>query len=245
MGTIRNAGISIAVALTLAASSLVGTSSARADEPTPVDTAPAGTTTTPPSDATTSPADPTPPVTTPPVQTTTSIARVTAVVDGDTIRTSRGTVRLIGMDTPERGRCGYNTATANARRLAPVGSQVTLVKVAGRDNQDRYGRYLRYVSRNKVDLGGAQIKAGLADARYDSRDGYGWHPKQDTYVALDRANPDKYPHAACSIAPVKKYPPKATSGKYTGCRAYRSNGTSRDEKGRRYTKINCRTKRPL
>lgn len=32
---------------------------------------------------------------------------------------------------------------------------------------------------------------------------------------------------------------------YTGCRAYGSGGTSFDEKGRRYTKINCTTKRPI
>lgn len=32
---------------------------------------------------------------------------------------------------------------------------------------------------------------------------------------------------------------------YTGCRAYGSGGTSIDEKGRRYTKINCTTKRPI
>lgn len=32
---------------------------------------------------------------------------------------------------------------------------------------------------------------------------------------------------------------------YTGCRAYGSGGTSIDEKGRRYTKINCTSKRPI
>ena len=32
---------------------------------------------------------------------------------------------------------------------------------------------------------------------------------------------------------------------YTGCRAYGSGGTSIDEQGRRYSKINCTTKRPI
>ena len=31
----------------------------------------------------------------------TTTARVTKVVDGDTIRTTKGTIRLVGVDTPE------------------------------------------------------------------------------------------------------------------------------------------------
>ena len=121
----------------------------------------------------------------------TTTARVTKVVDGDTIRTTKGTIRLIGVDTPERGRCNADRATAKAKKVAPVGSKVTLTRVKGENNTDRYGRYLRYVSRNGVDLGGAQIKAGLADARYDSRDGYPRHPKQGNYRLWDAKYPDK------------------------------------------------------
>jgi len=33
-------------------------------------------------------------------------ASFVAVVDGDTVETSEGTVRIIGIDTPERGECG-------------------------------------------------------------------------------------------------------------------------------------------
>jgi hypothetical protein len=32
------------------------------------------------------------------------------------------------------------------------------------------------------------LRNGLAIARYDSRDGYGWHPKQRKYRKLDRHN---------------------------------------------------------
>ena len=246
MRTMKNPSLSLALAVTIAVSSLAAALPASADDSAPVPT----TVTSTPSDTPGAASDTTKPVEAvaarPAVSTTTSTARVTAIVDGDTVRTSRGTVRLIGVDTPERGRCGYSAATSNARRLAPVGSWVKLTRVAGRDNQDRYGRYLRYVSRNSVDLGGAQIKAGLADARYDSRDGYGWHPNQDSYVAQDIANPDKYADTACATATPTRKPAKATSGgKYTGCRAYGRYGTSRDSKGRRYTKIDCRTKRPL
>ena len=39
---------------------------------------------------------------------------VTKVVDGDTVVTSEGRVRLLGMDTPERGQCGFGPASSAA-----------------------------------------------------------------------------------------------------------------------------------
>ena len=119
----------------------------------------------------------------------TTTARVTKIVDGDTIRTTKGTIRLVGIDTPEVGKCNAAKATAKTRKLVPVGSRVTLTRPKGNNNTDRYGRYLRYVSRNGVDVGGALIKAGLADARYDSRDGYPRHAKQARYRSLGRPLP--------------------------------------------------------
>ena len=56
----------------------------------------------------------------------TTTARVTKIVDGDTIRTTKGTIRLVGIDTPERGRCNAAKATAKTRKLVPVGSRVKL-----------------------------------------------------------------------------------------------------------------------
>lgn len=118
-------------------------------------------------------------------------AKVIRVIDGDTVVTTKGTVRVIGIDTPERGHCGFNAATAKARRLAPAGSTVRLTHPGGgTDYKDRYGRILRYISHSGSDLGGAQIKAGLAKARYDSRDGYAWHPKQPSYVRWDKKYKD-------------------------------------------------------
>ena len=165
----------------------------------------------------------------------TTTARVTKIVDGDTIRTTKGTIRLVGIDTPERGRCNAAKATAKTRTLVPVGSRVKLTRPAGNNNKDRYGRLLRYVSRNGVDVGGALIKAGLADARYDSRDGYPRHAKQARYRAWDARYPDKRCTGTSSEA----------SDTYTGCRAYGPDGTSTDDQGRRYTKIDCTTKKPL
>ncbi|WP_210651367.1 thermonuclease family protein [Nocardioides sp. SYSU D00065] len=77
---------------------------------------------------------------------------VTAIVDGDTlkVRLRNGpivSVRMLGINTPERGRCGYGEASDNLRKLAPVGSTVHLVSDRTQALKDRYGRLLRYVAR--------------------------------------------------------------------------------------------------
>src|SRR5262245_26537921 len=136
--------------------------------------------------------------------TTRANARVLGWVDGDTVRTTKGTVRLIGMDTPERGQNCYNAATRSARRMAPAGSRIVLVRVLGRDNTDRYDRKLRYVQNvwNK-DVGHQQIVRGLADARYDGQDGYGTHPRQRQYRAADA----RYRDRDCTPTPPPPPPP--------------------------------------
>ena len=112
---------------------------------------------------------------------------VTHVVDGDTIDVAgAGRIRIIGIDTPERGECGYAPATALMARLV-LGRDVTLTAVATMDDTDRYGRLLRYVDLGDVDAGLAELRAGYAVARYDSRDGYGAHPREQAYVRADAA----------------------------------------------------------
>ena len=76
-------------------------------------------------------------------------AKVVRWVDGDTVVTSKGTVRLIGVDTPERGRCGAGTATAYAKRLAPAGSTIKLGNPRSVRDRDRYNRNLRYFDRGQ------------------------------------------------------------------------------------------------
>ncbi|WP_132188423.1 MULTISPECIES: thermonuclease family protein [Kribbella] len=113
-------------------------------------------------------------------------------MDGDTIKVSSGqTVRLIGIDTPERGQCGYEKAREHLQVLL-AGDPVLLIAVPNRDDKDRYGRLLRYVivpSLADEDAGLNQIQSGLGIARYDGRDGYGTHPKQVAYIAADAKTP--------------------------------------------------------
>jgi micrococcal nuclease len=74
-------------------------------------------------------------------------ARVTRVVDGDTLRLDGlGSVRLIGIDTPEvfGGReCFGREASAFAKRSLAPGAPVRYR--VGAEQRDRYGRLLAYV----------------------------------------------------------------------------------------------------
>lgn len=114
---------------------------------------------------------------------------VTRVVDGDTVDVRRGStterVRVIGIDTPERGECGYEPA-ASALGALILNEEVALTPGA-RDDRDRYDRLLRYLDTGDIDAGLYLIEQGLAIARYDSRDGYGRHPREGVYVAADDA----------------------------------------------------------
>ena len=118
-------------------------------------------------------------------------AKVVRWVDGDTVVTNKGTIRLIGVDTPEKGKCGSAKATRIANSTAPIGSAIRLGNPRSVDNRDRYNRSLRYVVRKStnVDISAKQIRGG-SKARYDSQDGYDWHPNQAKYRRLDRTNAD-------------------------------------------------------
>jgi endonuclease YncB( thermonuclease family) len=114
---------------------------------------------------------------------------VTRIVDGDTIELGNGqTVRIVGIDTPERGQCGYDKASEHMAGLV-LYKQVRLT--ISDENTDHYGRLLRYVDvqggGRTIDAGLNQIRSGLAIARYDSRDGYGYHQREPEYIRSDKA----------------------------------------------------------
>jgi micrococcal nuclease len=83
-------------------------------------------------------------------------AVVTRVVDGDTVRTDRGTIRLIGVDTPETVKpdspveCFGPQASAATKDALPSGTRVRLAYDAERT--DRYGRTLAYLYRSSDGL---------------------------------------------------------------------------------------------
>lgn len=115
-------------------------------------------------------------------------AVLVSVIDGDTVETSAGTVRLIGIDTPERGQCGYDESSAAFDALVTPDDIVYLELPEGQNDLDAYGRLLRYVTTGQgVDIGLVQLQQGHAVARYDSRDGYPAHPREESYAAAQTA----------------------------------------------------------
>lgn len=139
--------------------------------------------TRPPTTATTATPSTAAPATVPPGA---GAVAVTSVIDGDTIDVAGGErVRLIGIDSPERGACGYAEASAALRSL--IGRRPVVLVPGARDDRDRYGRLLRYVEVDGVDANLEMLRRGHAIARYDSRDGYGRHAREDAYVAASNA----------------------------------------------------------
>lgn len=112
------------------------------------------------------------------------------VIDGDTIVVSvngkEEKVRLVGINTPEKGFCGFIEAT-KALELLLAASDLGLI-VAGVDDRDRYGRLLRYLEVDGIDPGLELIRAGLAEAAYDSRSGFPKHFREDIYISANESS---------------------------------------------------------
>jgi endonuclease YncB( thermonuclease family) len=88
---------------------------------------------------------------------------VTNVVDGDTLDLSDGRrVRVLGIDTPEKGECGFEEAREFAR-AALLDEKVDVASDPTQDAVDRYGRSLLYVARWGIDYSHAVIAAGWAE----------------------------------------------------------------------------------
>lgn len=87
-------------------------------------------------------------------------ATVSEVIDGDTIDLQSGErVRLLGINTPERGQPYYEEATNRLGELVE-GKKVTLEKDV--DDKDQYGRLLRYVFLNDRNINVKLVREGLA-----------------------------------------------------------------------------------
>lgn len=85
---------------------------------------------------------------------------VTKVVDGDTVELSNGEkVRLICIDTPEVGEDLYQEAKDKLSLLL-LNKRVILEKDVS--ETDRYGRLLRYVFIDDLDINKAMVNSGLA-----------------------------------------------------------------------------------
>ena len=89
------------------------------------------------------------------------IIKVHKVIDGDTFKSSKGTIRLFGADTPEKGHKCYESAKLSLQQIS--GNQVRIE--LGPRLKDRFGRTLFYV----YDINGQSasellISSGVAEA---------------------------------------------------------------------------------
>jgi len=88
-----------------------------------------------------------------------SVAQVKRVVDGDTLELVSGQmVRLLGIDTPERGEPMADLATDMLKALVGTGS-ITLLSCTERD---RYGRFLSVIQSGGVNVNLSLVKEGVA-----------------------------------------------------------------------------------
>ncbi|MBA8922751.1 thermonuclease family protein [Nesterenkonia jeotgali] len=178
------------------------------EEPTESETPPASPTrtATPTPSPTPSPTPAPSPSRTPTANPNEHTAVVVRIIDGDTVELDSGdTVRISGIDTPERGECHFDTASARMGELV-LGKTVTLTR--DREDTDRYDRILRYVDVDGTDAGITLIEEGLAKARYDSRDGYGFHTREPDYISAD----DGAPLQTCAPEPAPAPAPAPAPG---------------------------------
>jgi endonuclease YncB( thermonuclease family) len=87
--------------------------------------------------------------------------KVERVIDGDTFELENGAiVRLLGINSPEKGQPYYQEATNRLKDLVE-GNRVTLISDV--DDKDQYGRLLRYVFFNDTFINLLMVKEGLAN----------------------------------------------------------------------------------
>jgi micrococcal nuclease len=90
---------------------------------------------------------------------------VASVYDGDTLTLAGGQrIRLLQIDTPElgSGECYSRAARTELLRLVPLGTRVTLEADPRLDRVDRYGRLLRYIVRNGLNVNLELVRRGAA-----------------------------------------------------------------------------------
>ncbi len=87
------------------------------------------------------------------------------VLDGDTFVDAEGeTIRLLGIDTPEKGQAFANDATESLRHLLSGGKHLRYE--FGKEHNDRYGRLLAFVYTDSFFVNERLIEDGLASAYF-------------------------------------------------------------------------------
>jgi len=99
-------------------------------------------------------------------------------------------VRIVGIDTHEEGKCGYADAKSKFEDLVG-GKSFYLLSGGTKKSSDKFGRLLRYVELDEMDVGLKLINEGLAVAAYDSfdlKEKVGPHARESEYRSADKAS---------------------------------------------------------
>ncbi len=96
-------------------------------------------------------------------------ATLTKVIDGDTIETSVGNVRLLGINAPEKNELGYEEAKQFLKEFE--NKKILLVGFKNK-NFDKYKRKLRYVFYKGENLNKELLRRGLAKLYYYEQDSF-------------------------------------------------------------------------
>ena len=90
---------------------------------------------------------------------------VERVIDGDTIETALGHIRLLGINSPEKGEAGYEEAKDYL--IERVLNQSVKLEY-GKERNDKYGRILAYVFLNNENINLELVEKGYANYYFPS-----------------------------------------------------------------------------
>ncbi|MDO8467354.1 MAG: thermonuclease family protein [Nanoarchaeota archaeon] len=93
------------------------------------------------------------------------IVVIDRIVDGDTIKAGNESIRLLGINTPEKKEYMHDEAQNFLTNL--VFNKTVSLKY-GKDQKDIYGRTLAYISYNEIDVNKEMILNGYANAYFPS-----------------------------------------------------------------------------
>ena len=95
---------------------------------------------------------------------------VERIIDGDTIKANNISIRLLGINSPERGEEYYDEAKEFLKK--EISNEIVKLEF-GKDKKDRYGRTLAYIFFNRKNINLELVEEGFANYYFPSgKDAY-------------------------------------------------------------------------
>lgn len=82
--------------------------------------------------------------------------------DGDTLHSGKVWVRLVQVNTPEKGECYYKEATTYTHNFLKLNGKFKLIRDESLDSFDEFGRALGYLTKGNRNLNLELVKYGYA-----------------------------------------------------------------------------------